>query len=124
MPLLNGMNQVAFASVDPSKLAAFYADTLGLPRLFEAGGMIFLKAGAVRLMIGPCYGGREVGGGDVVVYFEPENWAEAVARLEAANVAFLDGGVELQKEAGRTLMLRAFKDPEGHQLALLGWRAD
>ena len=121
--MLSGVSQVAFASVDPKKLAGFYTDVLGLPFLFETGGMMFLDAGNnVRLMIGPCYGEREVGGGDVIIYFEPKDWRQAVAALEAAGVAFVDGGIELMKEAGRTYALRAFRDPEGHQLALLGWR--
>ncbi|MBL8549306.1 MAG: VOC family protein [Hyphomonadaceae bacterium] len=123
--LFSGVNQIAFASVDPKKLASFYTETLGLSYLFETGGMHFLDAGGgVRLMIGPCYGGREVGGGDVMVYFEPKEWRDAIAKLEAAGVDFVDGGMELMKEAGRTYALRAFRDPEGHQVALLGWRAD
>jgi hypothetical protein len=29
----------------------------------------------------------------------------------------------VQRMEGRELALRAFKDPEGHSLALMGWRA-
>jgi len=42
-PLFNGIAQVALSSTDPAKLVAFYRDTLGVPVLFEAGGMTFSR---------------------------------------------------------------------------------
>lgn len=121
-PLLSGICQIALASSDPLKLVAFYRDTLGLPVLFEASGMTFFQSGATRLMIGAAQPGQSVGG-DAVIYFEPHDWSAAEAKLEAAGIAFLHPAQPLQQAPGRELMLRAFKDPEGHTLAIMGWRA-
>lgn len=121
-PLLSGIAQIALASADPQKLTAFYRDTLGLPVLFEASGMTFFQSGVTRLMIGPAQPGQSVGG-DAVIYFEPRDWSATEAALEARGIAFLHPAQELQKAPGRELMLRPFRDPEGHYLAIMGWRA-
>ena len=122
-PLLSGIAQIALTSADPPKLATWYRDTLGLPVLFEASGMIFFQTGAARLMIGPDYHHAKIGGEDVTVYFEPHDWSAAEAALSERCVAFISEAQVLQRAPGRELALRAFKDPEGHSLALLGWRA-
>lgn len=121
-PLLSGICQIALASADPIALVAFYRDTLGFPVLFEASGMTFFQSGATRLMIGAAQPGQQVGG-DIVIYFEPRDWSAAEAKLEAAGVAFTHAAQAVQRAEGRELMLRPFKDPEGHALALMGWRA-
>lgn len=121
-PLLSGIAQIALASADPQKLTAFYRDTLGLPVLFEASGMTFFQSGATRLMIGPAQPDQSVGG-DAVIYFEPRDWSATEAALEARGIAFLHPAQALQKAPGRELMLRPFRDPEGHYLAIMGWRA-
>jgi catechol 2,3-dioxygenase-like lactoylglutathione lyase family enzyme len=121
-PLLSGICQIALASADPPALVAFYRDTLGLPVLFEASGMTFFQSGAARLMIGAVQPGQAVGG-DTVIYFEPRDWSAAEAALEAKGIAFTHAAQVLQRAAGRELMLRPFKDPEGHYLAIMGWRA-
>jgi catechol 2,3-dioxygenase-like lactoylglutathione lyase family enzyme len=120
-PLLSNVCQIALASADPPSLVAFYRDTLGFPVLFEASGMTFFRSGATRLMIGAVQPGQQVGG-DVVIYFEPSDWSAAESALEAKGVAFTHPAVVVQRAEGRELALRAFKDPEGHALALMGWR--
>lgn len=120
-PLLSGIAQIALASADPGNLIAFYRDVLGFPVLFEAGPMTFFQSGATRLMLHAAQPGQQIGG-DAIVYFEPSDWSAAEAKLEAAGVIFLHRAEVVQRAEGRELMLRAFKDPEGHTLALLGWR--
>lgn len=121
-PLLSGIAQIALASADPPKLVAWYRDVLALPVLFEASGMTFFQSGATRLMIGPAQPDQTVGG-DGVVYFEPRDWSAAEAALEQRGVVFSHEAQVVQRAPGRELALRAFKDPDGHALALLGWRA-
>jgi catechol 2,3-dioxygenase-like lactoylglutathione lyase family enzyme len=118
-PGLKGMTQVAIASSDPARLSAYYRDTLGLSVLFEAGGMAFFGAGGVRLMIGPAQGANP---GDKILYFEPEDFAVAEAALAAKGVSFLHNASVLQRQEGKELALRPFKDCDGNLLALLGWR--
>lgn len=121
-PLFTRMSQLAIASEDPAKLAGFYQDVLGFQYAFETGGMHFLEIGGTMLMIGPKYPGVTIGG-DATFYFEPTAWAATEAALAKANVAWAMDTVVLQRADGRELALRAFKDPEGHTLAMFGWRA-
>ena len=119
--MLKGIVQVALSSADPKKLSAWYRDTLGIPSIFEASGMTFFQTGAMRFMIGPAQKDQPIGG-DAILYFEPTDWKATNAALEAKGVAFLGDATPVQQAPGRELMVRAFKDPEGHRLALLGWR--
>ena len=121
-PLVTGLVQTAIGSENPAKLADFYQRALGLDLLFEAGGMYFLGAGQVRFMIGPKQADASAAG-DAAFYFEPNVWSVAEAAVESAGAAFMSPAIVLQRAEGRELALRAFKDPEGHTLALLGWRA-
>jgi methylmalonyl-CoA/ethylmalonyl-CoA epimerase len=116
---LKGMLQVAIAAGDAPKLSAFYRDTLGLSVLFETAGMSFFGAGGVRLMIGPAQGAKP---GDKILYFEPEDFGAAEKALEARGVKFGHDANVLQRDGKRELALRPFKDPDGNDLALMGWR--
>jgi catechol 2,3-dioxygenase-like lactoylglutathione lyase family enzyme len=120
--LFTRMSQVAIASEDPARLAGFYRDVLGFRYAFETGGMHFLEIGGTMLMVGPKYPQMSIGG-DATFYFEPTAWGATEAALTKANVAWLMDTVVLQRAEGRELALRAFKDPEGHALAMFGWRA-
>jgi catechol 2,3-dioxygenase-like lactoylglutathione lyase family enzyme len=122
-PLFTRMSQVAMASEDPAKLVGFYRDVLGFRYAFETGGMHFLDIGGTMLMIGPKYPQMNIGG-DATLYFEPTAWSATEAALTQAKVSWLqDASIVLQKAEGRELALRAFRDPEGHTLAMFGWRA-
>ena len=122
-PLFTRMSQTAVASEDPAKLVTFYRDVLGFRYAFETAGMHFLEIGGLMFMIGPKYPGMTIGG-DATFYFEPTAWSATEAALTNANVAWHnDSAVVLQKAEGRELCLRAFKDPDGHTLAMFGWRA-
>jgi catechol 2,3-dioxygenase-like lactoylglutathione lyase family enzyme len=120
-PIVTGLRQVALGSMGPTKLADFYRRALGLNVLFETNGMVFMDGGGVRLMIGAKPPGEPLGG-DIILYFEPVIWDIAERAVETAGGAFLHPRITLQKAEGRELQLRAFRDPEGHALALLGWR--
>lgn len=122
-PLLSGIVQIALTGSDPGKLVAWYRDVLGLAVLFEASGMTFFQSGATRLMIGPNHHGASIGGADVTIYFEPRDWSAAEFVLTERGVVFTHEVQVVQQAPGRELALRAFKDPEGHSLALLGWRS-
>jgi len=122
-PLFTRMSQSAVASEDPAKLVAFYRDVLGFRYAFETAGMHFLEIGGLLFMIGPKYPGMTIGG-DATFYFEPTAWSATEAALTKANVVWHnDSAIVLQKAEGRELCLRAFKDPDGHTLAMFGWRA-
>ena len=122
-PLFTRMSQIAIASEAPDKLVAFYRDVLCFRYAFETAGMHFLDIGGIMFMIGPKYPGMNIGG-DATFYFEPTAWSATETALTKANVVWHnEAAVVLQKAEGRELCLRAFKDPEGHTLAMFGWRA-
>lgn len=121
LPLFTSMSQTAIASEDPAKLVAFYRDVLGFRYAFETAGMHFLDIGGLLFMIGPKYPGVTIGG-DATFYFEPTAWRSTEAALTKAGVAFMHDAIVLQKEKDRELALRAFKDPDGHTIAMYGWR--
>src|SRR5690348_5840760 len=107
---LKGFAQIGIAAADPSKLASFYRDTLGLSALFEVSGMSFFGVGGMRLMIGPAQGAKR---GDKILYFEPEDFSAAETALEQRGVTFAHKANVLQRDnAGRELALRPFADPE------------
>ena len=101
---------------DPDASLAFYRDTLGLNVLFETAVMSFFGAGGVRLMIGPAQGAKP---GDKILYFEPADFSAAERALEARGVRFGHAASVLQREGGRELVLRPFKDPEGNIFAVI-----
>ena len=119
---LKGLSQVELAGADPELLAAFYRDTLGLAVLLETNGMTFFDAGGTRLMVGPAVGDNPHPG-DTILYFEPEDFAACEIEFESRGVIFAAAPQLLQKEGDRELVLRPFKDPAGHVLALMGWRS-
>ena len=120
-PKLKGLAQVALAGADPAALASFYRDTLGLEVVMETNGMTFFDAGGTRLMIGPSPS-ETPNPGDTILYFEPEDFAASEQDLEARGVTFAAPAQMLQKEDNKELVLRPFKDPAGHVIALMGWR--
>ena len=120
--LFKGVGQVGIVSANAPKLIAFYRDVLGFPVLFEANGMTFMAAGATSLMIGA--GDGSLGAAkDVALYFEPNDWSAAEAKIEAAGVKFEHDAIVVQRAEKREHVLRPFRDPEGRPVYLLGWRA-
>jgi catechol 2,3-dioxygenase-like lactoylglutathione lyase family enzyme len=111
--------QVAFTCRDLDRARAFYRDTLGLPLMFEAGNMLFFQLDGQRLMIGkeekP---GSAIGGG--VIYFDAPDIDALGAALEARGVRFERPAEIVQRTATHALKLRAFHDPDGNAIALMG----
>jgi predicted enzyme related to lactoylglutathione lyase len=48
---ITNLGQIAINAYDVPRATRFYRDVLGLPLLFEAGGMAFLDCAGVRLML-------------------------------------------------------------------------
>jgi catechol 2,3-dioxygenase-like lactoylglutathione lyase family enzyme len=115
--------QVALPSEDLARSVAWYRDTLGLPLMFEVGGMAFFQAGKLRLMIGDRSRndeGEPFQPGGCAIYFDAPDLPELALALEARGVAFLGPAEVLQRTEQGELQLRFFKDPDGNLLALMG----
>jgi len=111
--------QVALTCRDLDRTQAFYGDTLGLPFLFEANGMLFFQLDGMRLMLGKeLMLDSPIGGS--VVYFDAPDIDVLGPAMEAKGVQF-NGPVQvLQRTDTHELKLRAFHDPDGNALALMG----
>ncbi len=111
--------QIALTTRDLDRARIFYRDTLGLPLLFEAPpGMLFFQLDGLRLMIGKEETPGPIGGS--VVYFDAPDIDALGAALEAKGVTFLGRAETVQRTATHELKLRAFRDPDGNALALMG----
>lgn len=113
------LQQVALTCRDLDRARIFYRDTLGLPLMFEAGSMLFFQLEGLRLMIGR----EEQPGGPIggsVLYFDAPDIDALGAALEARGVAFARPAETVQRTETHELKLRAFKDPDGNMLALMG----
>ncbi len=111
--------QVALTCRDLDRARTFYRDTLGLPLLFEAGTMLFFQLEGLRLMIGKEEApGSAVGGS--VIYFDAPDIDALGSALEAKGVTFARPAETVQRTPTHELKLRAFHDPDGNALALMG----
>jgi methylmalonyl-CoA/ethylmalonyl-CoA epimerase len=111
------LTQIALFCRDLDRTRNFYRDTLGLPLLFEANGMLFFQLKSQRLMIG-LSADAQTGGG--VLYFEAPDIDTLGPALEAKGVVFNGPAVTVQRTAAHELKLREFRDPDGNHLALMG----
>lgn len=112
------LTQIALTSRDLERSRHFYADLLGLPLLFEAGGMLFFELPGPRLMIGTENSFGAPGGS--VLYFDAPDIDTLAPALENKGVQFLGPIQIVQTTATHELKLRAFRDPDGNILELMG----
>lgn len=110
--------QIALTVRDLARSRAFYRDVLGLPLLFEAGNMLFFDLGGTRLLIGTGNTLGEPGG--TILYFDAPDIDALGAALESNGVSFLGPAQVVQKTETHELKLRAFRDPDGNVLQLMG----
>jgi len=110
--------QAALTITDMPRAIAFYRDVLGLPLLFETGGMAFFQAGELRLMVGSNSPDPPARG--TVLYFDAPDIDELAPALEAKGVVFTGPIEVLQRTETHELKLRIFRDPDGNPLALMG----
>ena len=114
-----GLVQVALSCRDLDRARSFYRDTLGLPLLFEAGGMLFFQLQGLRLMVGLVHEKDQPIGGSLV-YFDAPDIDILGPALEARGVRFVNQPQVVQESATHRLKLREFLDPDGNALALMG----
>ncbi|MEP3891229.1 MAG: VOC family protein [Hellea sp.] len=113
------IQQIAITTSDLPKAIIYYRDTLGLPFLFESNGMAFFDMAGIRLMI--AYDAdRPTSSPTSIIYFEVDDFNEAVKRLRNVKVT-LDGPVEtVQSTPAGDLKIQQFHDFDGNALALIG----
>ena len=110
--------QVALTVRDLERSRTFYRDLLGLPLLFEAGGMMFFDLAGTRLLIGTENVAGKPGGS--ILYFDAPDIDVLATALESRGVKFLTPTQIVQRTETHELKLREFRDPDGNPLALMG----
>ena len=116
------IGQIAVNCRDVARATAFYRDVLGLPLLFEAGGMAFFRCGQTRLMLS-LPSAAELDHPSSVLYFR-------VQGIEARMQAMAEAGATIRRppqlthrDATLALWIGFFEDSEGNLLALMEERA-
>jgi methylmalonyl-CoA/ethylmalonyl-CoA epimerase len=110
--------QVALTIRDLARSRSFYRDTLGLPLLFEAANMMFFDLGGMRLLLGTENAAGQPGGS--ILYFDAPDIDALGPALEARGVTFMGPAQVVQRTETHELKIRAFRDPDGNVLQLMG----
>ncbi|MCS7316471.1 MAG: VOC family protein [Bryobacterales bacterium] len=117
--MIQGIEHVAIASVDPEKLARWYAGTLGFVINYSSGRTFFVRApNGAMIEIIAAEGERAPAGekspGLRHIALLVDDFDAAYRALQAAQVEFV--GEPVESKGNRVVF---FKDPEGNLLHLL-----
>jgi catechol 2,3-dioxygenase-like lactoylglutathione lyase family enzyme len=115
---LDHIGQIAIAVADVDRAEGFFADKLGLRKLYRFGDLTFFDCAGVRLMIEKAHAPENVLKSSVI-YFRCANIAMAVRELEARGVSFTHKPHLIAKMEDHDLWMAFFQDPDGHTLALM-----
>ncbi len=110
------IGQIALTVTDVARATAFYRDKVGLPFLFEAGGMAFFNCGGVRLMLSTSNTGTAYS--SILYYKTPDIYA-AVENLRDKGVVFEQDARMIAKMPDHELWMAFFKDSEGNLCGLM-----
>lgn len=112
------IGQIAINCRDVARATAFYRDVIGLPLLFEGGGMSFLDAGGTRLMLG-LPSAPELDHPSSILYFRVLDIERRAASMQAAGATFRRLPQATHRDARIELWTGFFEDSEGNLLALM-----
>jgi methylmalonyl-CoA/ethylmalonyl-CoA epimerase len=116
--LATGVCQIAVPCEDVSRATAFYRDGVGLPFLFESGGLAFLMCGDVRFMLAKPEPNDPVHTISCV-YFSTDD-IEGAAKAIATRGAKMEGEPHIVgRLPGKDVWLAHFRDTEGNLMAFM-----
>jgi methylmalonyl-CoA/ethylmalonyl-CoA epimerase len=121
MPTLSDarIGQIAVACIDVARAKAFYADTLGLRHLFDAGpNLSFFDCSGVRLMLTTAEN-TDIPRMSSMVYYFVENIDAVYRSLSGKGVHFPEAPRMIAKMPDHDLWLAAFTDSEGNLLGIM-----
>jgi methylmalonyl-CoA/ethylmalonyl-CoA epimerase len=100
------------------RAVAFYRDVLGLPFLFESGGLAFFQCGPTRLMLSRPEPGQPDHPGSIV-YFGTDDIHAAHRALVERGAAVLSDPHVVAKLPDRDVWLCDWHDSEGNLMCLM-----
>lgn len=109
--------QVSLPVRNLDRSLAFYRDELGLKLLFRVPNALFFEVGGLRLRLEATDRPEHNAS---TLYFDDPGLASA-AGLKAHGVKFEGPAETVQTTADRRLQILEFTDPDGNQLALMGF---
>lgn len=114
---LDGIGQIALTVTDLSESRRFYAETLGMKFLFDAGTMAFFECGGIRLMIGLAEKPGALGG--TILYFRVADIRSVCYALGSQGVELVEDAHLVAKMGDHDLWMAFVKDPSGNVLGLM-----
>ncbi len=111
--------QIAITVSDLERAKAFYRDRLGMKFLFDAGAMVFLECGGVRLLLGTPEPGKPISNGGTILYLKVDDLAAAHAGLVDAGVPSVQTPHMIAKMPDHDLWLAIVSDPDGNPVGLM-----
>jgi methylmalonyl-CoA/ethylmalonyl-CoA epimerase len=115
---LSHIGQIALAVGDVDRAERFYAEKLGLRKLYCFGDLTFFDCAGVRLMLEKAHAPSDIAKSSVI-YFRCADIALAVRELQTRGVAFDSEPHRIAEMDDHDLWMAFFKDPDGHTLALM-----
>ena len=112
------IGQIAINCRDVARATRFYRDVLGLPLLFEAGGMAFFDCGGVRLMLS-LPSSPELDHAASPIYFRVQAIEDRLQAMQAAGAVIRRAAQPTHRDARHELWIGWFEDGEGNLLALM-----
>lgn len=115
---LSHIGQIGLPISDPDRSEAFYANVLGLRKLYRFGDLVFFDCAGVRLFLE-----KVAKPEDLVprgcIYFRCADIALSVVELERRGLVFTDRPHLIARMDDHDLWMAFFKDPDGHTLAIM-----
>ena len=124
---LHQLGQVAVTVDDVDVAEEFYANSLGLRKLFRFGNLVFFDCAGVRLLVEKANVSPFVPASSIL-YFKSPDLTVTVAQLQSRGVEFVSAPQLVAPLEDHDLWMAFFKDPAGNTLALMqeapkGWQS-
>ena len=113
---LDPIGQISVFVDDVDAAERFYAETLGLRKLYRFGDLLFFACADVRLFIDK---DTNRAGKSSIVYFRVPDLQLVMAALVERGVSFIEQPNRIAEMEDHDLWMTFFKDPAGNTLALM-----
>ena len=115
---LNQLGQVSLTVDDVDVAEQFYAEVLGLRKLYRFGDLVFFECAGVRLFITKPEA-EDFSPASSVLYFLTPDINSSVQEMAARGVSFINEPHVVAQMEDHDLWMAFFTDPAGNTLALM-----